>query len=72
MVEFHQFFVGLISPNQYKCLKYHIDYLNILTMETIPEHELQKAEQLIIQHHKLFVQEYFSSNTTKFKTFISI
>jgi hypothetical protein len=41
-------------------------------METIPDYELTKAENLIVDHHHLFIKEYFSSNVTKYKTFISI
>jgi len=56
----------------YNCLYYHIKYLDILTMETIPQHELQTAEELIQKHHELFIKLYFSSTVNKFKTFISI
>ena len=41
-------------------------------METIPDAELKKAEELILLHHNLFIKLYFSSKNTAHKTFISI
>jgi len=65
-------FEGMVPEKVYKCLKYHIDYLNLLTMETIPEEELTIIEDLILKHHKLFIEIYFSTKQEKYKTFISI
>lgn len=42
-------------------------------MEYIPEVELKTAENLIVQHHKIFVSTYFRDNVEdRYKTFISI
>ena len=62
----------MVTEDQYLSLKYHIEYLSILTMETIPDAELKKAEELILLHHNLFIKLYFSSENTAHKTFISI
>ena len=62
----------MVTGDQYLSLKYHIEYLNILTMETIPDSELKKAKELILLHHNLFIKLYFSLEETAHKTFINI
>ena len=47
-------------------------YLDLLTMETIPVHEIDNIEKLILKHHELYTKLYFSSADTKYKTFINI
>ena len=63
--------IDIVSDTVFECLKYHLDYLNILTMVVIPEFELQEAENLIRKHHHLFIKLYCSSAELKAKTFIS-
>jgi hypothetical protein len=60
-----------VLQEAFTCLRYHTDYLSILTMESIPEFELLKAEDLIQKHHTLFVKLY-CQGVDKKKTFISI